>query len=143
MTRGFPCNEYPLSNFRRFIAKSLPSSPVLYKRTASCMFQFASCLFQKAFDVRFWPCHQEVIDVSSCFSLRCVLDLVRNDRTSNRRTVTVSFAWNSRELSRCKCPKPFGAPLRPGKADTASHIVVWSQLCFWRRFDPNLAVRSI
>ena len=29
--------------------------------------QFVSCLFQKAFDVRFWPCHQKVIDVSTCF----------------------------------------------------------------------------
>ena len=55
-------NEYPLSNFRRLIAKSPPSSPVLYKRTASC-------LFQKAFDVRLRPCHQKVIDVSSCFLL--------------------------------------------------------------------------
>ena len=38
--KGLSCKSYPFSNFR-FIAGSLPSSPVLYKCTASCMFNLS------------------------------------------------------------------------------------------------------
>ena len=47
MRRGLPCNEYPVSSLWMFIANCLPSSPVSYKRTASCMFSSFRACFRK------------------------------------------------------------------------------------------------
>ena len=42
------CNGYQFYRFRMFIANSLPSSPVLYKRTASCMSRACTRKLSKA-----------------------------------------------------------------------------------------------
>ena len=95
MRRGFPCNEYPLSNFRRFIAKSLPSSPVLYKRTASLTsfpvfgFLFVSASSQKKKTVTGPAAVSDCRNVSfqSCLQstntiLRCIIAGVAEKKSS-------------------------------------------------------------
>ena len=93
MRRGLPCNEYPFSSLRTFIANSRPSSPVFYKRAASCLFSL-SLACSRTFYVRFQSCHQEVIDVSSCF----LLDVF------------------SRKHSHCTCPAISLHPSGPDRA---------------------------
>ena len=61
-----------------------------------------------------------------------VLDVVQNDRTSNRRIMIVPSPWNSREPSHCTCPTLSMHPRRPGNVDTASHM----------QSDPSSASRS-
>ena len=96
LTRGLPCNAFPVFSLRMFFANSLPSSPVLYKRTlhpacSVCLLPYSEKNVLRSVQVLSPGSHR----CACLLSPRCVLQVVQIGRKGNRRIVIVPSPCNS------------------------------------------------